>query len=363
MTPPRPIGVLRLIEPLLGRARRRWRGGPLVPMIWRRRLRARAAPPQAGRPASSTLAHILNLNLIWPAGTPGRAEPMRRGQDRVTGTGETRRLVTLVERLWLRTREGRAPPSATNAPPAVSAPRANDWPNGPGASPWPAGRSAMPPAASPPLVWPRTRIAAGGGEAAARDGAIATGRADGRRADTGVPRFRDLRRARAAAIRQGNESLARPASGAGPELEGHAPFAMRAAAMTWRESAPRAATPAPGPSRPSRARTPLVWRRDEAGGEHEATGNRQARRSSGTELVWRRASPVAARQESAPARGAAASGFGGGDVYTAAPRPGVPAPAAAAPAAIQPADMGRLVDEVVRRLDRIGRDERMRRGI
>jgi hypothetical protein len=30
---------------------------------------------------------------------------------------------------------------------------------------------------------------------------------------------------------------------------------------------------------------------------------------------------------------------------------------------MQPADMSRLVDEVVRRLDRIGRDERMRRGI
>jgi hypothetical protein len=41
-----------------------------------------------------------------------------------------------------------------------------------------------------------------------------------------------------------------------------------------------------------------------------------------------------------------------------------PPPATApAPAAIQPAEMSRLVDEVVRRLDRIGRDERMRRGI
>jgi hypothetical protein len=30
---------------------------------------------------------------------------------------------------------------------------------------------------------------------------------------------------------------------------------------------------------------------------------------------------------------------------------------------MQPAEISRLVDEVVRRLDRIGRDERMRRGI
>jgi hypothetical protein len=28
-----------------------------------------------------------------------------------------------------------------------------------------------------------------------------------------------------------------------------------------------------------------------------------------------------------------------------------------------PVEMGRLVDEVVRRLDRIGRDERLRRGL
>jgi hypothetical protein len=30
---------------------------------------------------------------------------------------------------------------------------------------------------------------------------------------------------------------------------------------------------------------------------------------------------------------------------------------------MQPAEMSRLVEEVVRRLERIGRDERMRRGI
>jgi hypothetical protein len=37
--------------------------------------------------------------------------------------------------------------------------------------------------------------------------------------------------------------------------------------------------------------------------------------------------------------------------------------AAAAPAAAAMPDMNRLVDEVVRRLDRLARDERMRRGI
>jgi tetrahydromethanopterin S-methyltransferase subunit F len=39
------------------------------------------------------------------------------------------------------------------------------------------------------------------------------------------------------------------------------------------------------------------------------------------------------------------------------------AAAAPAPAPAQGPDMGRLVEEVVRRLERIGRDERLRRGL
>jgi hypothetical protein len=51
-------------------------------------------------------------------------------------------------------------------------------------------------------------------------------------------------------------------------------------------------------------------------------------------------------------------------VWSTASSPGgyAAAPAPAAPPPAMP-DVGRLVDEVVRKLERLGRDERMRRGI
>jgi len=82
--------------------------------------------------------------------------------------------------------------------------------------------------------------------------------------------------------------------------------------------------------------------------------------------VWRRPAPDPARHEPRASHQSSASAAwrGDGEIRADLPAPPVrPSPAAAAPAAIQPAEMNRLVDEVVRRLDRIGRDERLRRGI
>lgn len=88
-------------------------------------------------------------------------------------------------------------------------------------------------------------------------------------------------------------------------------------------------------------------------------GARRARSSTAPALVWRNAEP--ARQSAE----LATTVQGPSPV---APSPAVVADAPAAPvrpagAAVPAPDMARLVDEVVRRLERIGRDERMRRGL
>jgi hypothetical protein len=159
MKPRRPIGIIRPLAPILGCGRRRWRGGPLVPMIWRRRLRARPAPqrPPAVRPVQVTqinrltlnfirpertaprplprtridhvnlafvrparttdrpLApiHHFNLTLVWPERTAARLAPLSRleravlqfqgaGAGEGIGRPEAGRLMTLIEHMWLR---------------------------------------------------------------------------------------------------------------------------------------------------------------------------------------------------------------------------------------------------------------------
>ena len=89
-------------------------------------------------------------------------------------------------------------------------------------------------------------------------------------------------------------------------------------------------------------------------------GRRGVRR--GAELVWRRPAPDEATaegravSESVSPRAMPTPASWRGEAQAGASRP-------AAAAAIPPVEMGRLVDEVVRRLDRIGRDERLRRGL
>lgn len=110
-----------------------------------------------------------------------------------------------------------------------------------------------------------------------------------------------------------------------------------AARRIWRDpSASRATAPEPGaPSRSGgrvAGRTDLVWR-DPAGAE-----------ANGGAMI----DSPAARPPAGTARPAAPD-----------------SPPAAAPA-VAPApalDLGRLVDEVMRRIERIGRDERLRRGL
>jgi hypothetical protein len=108
----------------------------------------------------------------------------------------------------------------------------------------------------------------------------------------------------------------------------------------------------------------LIWRQESAGGETAAPSaalpHGSARR--GTDLVWRRPAPAGPGIESGTTHEAIS--------LRAPPMPatwrgetGAAASLQAAPTALQPVEMGRLVDEVVRRLDRIGRDERLRRGL
>jgi hypothetical protein len=166
-----------------------------------------------------------------------------------------------------------------------------------------------------------------------------------------------------------------PTSGEAPLP--HSPAARRAApdASAVREiggmaPAPRRALTGAGediaPARRSRSRAALVWRGEGQGSDGIAARHSYppARPAPAAEMVWRRPAPGSAPDESGIFGAAAAA-----DAWPEAPRadrpslPAAPAPAAPAPAVLQPLEINRLVDEVVRRLDRIGRDERMRRGL
>jgi hypothetical protein len=338
----RPIGTIRLLATMFGRARRRWRGGPLVPMIWRRRLRARPVPAQKmARPAPSAPAHGFNLTLVWPAGTVARAGPMRRVDTRtheVIHTGRdaeprgANRLVMLVERLWLRSNKG-SPPRESGTPEA--------W-----VDPSRQGSDPAPPAGTAPRVWPRAN------KIGARDADAQAG---------GAPRLQP----RAPAIRHGQEArTSRPVARIGKATAAKVPV-RTVAAMTWRGAPPPAEAPAADVSRPSRPRSALVWR---GGTESSASlaaspGPAYGRRPS-ADLVWRRPAAGTDQEEAGPPHRARAATLNEPDIRADRPTaPAPPVPAAPSAAAIQPAEMSRLVDEVVRRLDRIGRDERMRRGI
>jgi hypothetical protein len=338
----RPLGTIRPLATMFGRARRRWRGGPLVPMIWRRPLRARLVPvPNMTRPAPSAPAHGFNLILVWPAGTAARAGPMRRSDTRThevihmgrdAGPRGTNRLVTLVELLWLRSNKD-SPPRESGTPEAWVAPSRQVT-------------DLAPPAGTAPRVWPRAN------KIGARDADVQAG---------GAPRLQP----RVPAIRHGQEArVSRPVTRIGEATAAMVPV-RPVAAMTWRGAPPPAEAPAADVRRPSRPRAALVWRSGtDSGASLAASPSPAYGRRPSADLVWR--SPAAGTDQEeggAPHRARAATV---NDSEIRADRPLAPAPPrpAAPPAApIQPAEMSRLVDEVVRRLDRIGRDERMRRGI
>jgi hypothetical protein len=362
----RPLGVIRPLATMFGRARRRWRDGPLAPMIWRRRPRARTATPQKPVSPSSVAHHwALNLNLIWPAGTAARATPLRHVETTLPTLsrvgrdgrgGEPARLATLVERLWLRS--GKDGPRATAGPGQVNARQV-------ALRPVPSGKQDASGDMPPHL-----------GRAASRAGASSRPfhefeARSARLPRMAPPRVRKLRPMRADAIQHGSEPP--PAQDRGsPATPGLRP--ARAPVLTaWRTAAARAGSPAAArtesPSaaspRPSRPRTALVWRNGtESGASPVASATPGYGRRPSADLVWRRPAAGTDRNEAGAPHRAPAASFQDSEIR--AGRPAAPVPttaAAAAPAAMQPAEMSRLVDEVVRRLDRIGRDERLRRGI
>ncbi|MBV9883774.1 MAG: hypothetical protein JO276_12270 [Sphingomonadaceae bacterium] len=346
MTPKRPLGVLRLLRPILGRARGR-RRGPSASLIWRRPRRAGPAP--AASPAARTTifapSYSLNLELVWPAGTEARTGPIGRQEARthlVTRSGpgggarETHRLTTLVERVWLHLSRA-TPSSARDAAPARPA-------ASPASSPAAGTQSRQrAPTLSPtPLLWARPKAGAV---------ALLPGRAALRAGAPGLP------------PRQSMTAPATAHADAGVE----SPPATRAPAETlW-----RSVTAEPGIARargaPRRAPAALVWRSETGKGDAAAPmpafagGHGRPR----TDLVWRRPAPNPAIEAgdgraAASPRDSATDQPWRGETRIRADR----APLAAAPApAVPPVEMNRLVDEVVRRLDRIARDERLRRGL
>jgi len=400
MKAPRPVGVLRLLAPLLGRARRR-RGGPLVPMIWRRRVQARPGTRgRAARPVIVAPAHhwSLNLILVWPARTAARTAPMRTIETRMqeifragreAGAGEARRLACLVERLWLHSGKPGTPApaissAATVAEPASSLPALSVGHDTQSAPPRRAGQP-VPVAAQAGGVsrlWPRARMIAARAtlsapapgasapparEAAAGPASVGAAGPDGRSSRL-AGQERALRPPRAGPVRAWHEFPApRPPAG----RDAAASFPLRTPTGPLRRGAEApSGRPRAERSRSSPPRTTFVWRKGETGGESVATApvHSTAYRTSRTELVWRRPPADPARGETGAAEGGSTSVAAPNPVFVRADRPAMstasaPTAPSPAPAALQPAEMSRLVDEVVRRLDRIGRDERLRRGI
>jgi hypothetical protein len=307
MKPVAPLGLIRPLALRLGRTGRRWRGGPLVPMIWRRRAPARTVRGEPGSMATRFApTYIFNLSLAWPAGTANRVETLRTQLAAQTGRDRAaRRPAGPAERLWTRLEKT----VLHFADPGEAVPMRRE------------AAEVLPRRAPAPLL-PRLTARARARIAAAPPRSVPAPRATAVRLQTGKAEMRPI-------------AEARP--------RGQPPAALVA-----------------------RAPAALIWRREIASGGTAAAASAlpgaTARR--GAELVWRRPAPAEASSEGRAAPEAAS------------PR-AAPAPAPAAwrgeaqgapghpmgPSAIPPVEMGRLVDEVVRRLDRIGRDERLRRGV
>ena len=163
--------------------------------------------------------------------------------------------------------------------------------------------------------------------------------------------------------RDGTDFIFTPPAAAATPRAGAIGVRSRRPAMAARPQARIRGQAAASPLAP-RPAAALVWRQKSARGETAppSAALTYASPSRPTELVWRRPAPVEPGSETAcDARAASrAARRRRPAAWRGETRAGASAPAA--PTALQPVEMGRLVDEVVRRLDRIGRDERMRRG-
>jgi hypothetical protein len=299
--------------------------------------------------------HILTLTLIWPAGTAARAAPRRRIEttirERVRAgrrgeRGEAGRLRSLVERLWLRATENGSRADAGPGRQAASqlvlqSPQVEGSQDSPDAS-FPTEGAPQPVAPPEP---PRTE------------------RRAARLSRHPAPRPGRLGPVQAGAIRHGAVKLAAseaPTTSVAP--------ARPRAANDRGETGVRGRSPSPESSRPPLPRAALVWRKAVVDGESLAATHRHrgAFGVSGSERVWRRPAAATVRDATGGAEGGATTVVARDDGYVrAAPSvaPTPVAPAAPPAAAMPPAEMSRLVDEVVRRLERIGRDERLRRGL
>jgi len=332
MRAPQPIGMIRPLALRVGRFGRRRR--PWTPMIWRRRARPSrgGAIPRLPQPAAVTFAPSFALKLEWiwparfaaaPAPAAGTERPFHRALRRAAGAASagTGRLALLVERLLRRD----APAKEAAVAHALYGGHAPRRASAEAAGARPRAGSASPSFAPPRRRWDIQMLG------------------------------REPKAARVSII------AASPVSGREPK-----------GALLWREGltarGPRRsvradARTAEANRAPSPPQTALIWPKAAIGPglPQAARPSAPAARPPRTILVWRNAAAGGPAHEEMPAPFAAApAAWRAGAAAQAAP-----ATAAAAPAqpAAQAPDMGRLVDEVVRRLERIGRDERLRRGI
>jgi hypothetical protein len=352
-----PIGIIR---PLVTVARRlRGLRAPLAPMVWRRRPR-RAGPisilrvvQPAAVPAATNVA--VNLQLAWPICAPAAPAPgtiierVLRQTFRAGREGarvESNRLFRLVETIWRTGPAGaQALPSPTVAPRPPRATAELEWPA-------PVRRSRSPFADPGDGAPPRPMA----NRAAAMRMVLAS-RPEAGAADPPDPARPLPPRRRLPAVERVAASPAAAAARAGFRRRPMPAFGL-AAPDPIAQAPAQAARPAPLLWKQAKGAGPLATALLEAGSVAAAPASWKPR----TALIWRdppadetRPGPRRATDGAVPAAWRDSAAFTAGGAMAAAP--------AAPPAAVQPPDMGRLVDEVVRRLERIGRDERLRRGL
>lgn len=321
MNPRSPLGVIRLLAPISGRLVRL--GRKLVPMTWRRRRRQACAPTTLlrGEPATYVATNLyLSCNFSWPTGASLKQlaestiertrQPIFR-LDRIAAKAGFSRLRMLIEKLW---RE-RTATEAKGTPIR-------------GAVSWPVG--VIDEFRSPRLR--HVRNAASAEATAAKPACIKPDwqGAKGRRARPTVHEFaqRDSGLKLKTVFRRSGPRRLRT-TWLNSQASGSFPIQQPAGHRTAKE---KHQLPAPGAAAAARhwGKSALIWRSPPALSRSPAIDSKPI---GPTPAKWQSvtdpAQPVAALQPVAPA---------------------------------QAPDFCRLVDEVVRRIERIGRDERMRRG-
>jgi hypothetical protein len=359
MKPRKPISIVRPLVPAAGRIRAV--RVALVPMIWRRRRRRggavsilRAAQPGTA-PAPVNVS--VRLNLVWPPCPPAAIAPatmFERVIRQIFGVVrdgpriETNRLLRLVETL------SRTGPGAASLPPP------------PPSRPPRSTVSGLDGGAAPLRPRLRLRTVADTASPGSATWALRPGRRTAVRADL----------ARRETVSSIAARPAPPRSPRAPAEPAMVPPPARALRIAFRCPSRAALAPSPNestarPPRPEAGPVAMIWRKTGRAGPRFAVALSEpflagsAARPSWkprTALVWRDSPPDEdGRGTAARVNRSIPASSPGPAVFPVAPP--MSATPAAAPAPAQGPDMGRLVDEVVRRLERIGRDERLRRGL